>query len=42
MLYAFVTNKNEDNDTYTYRQMLEQEDRDKFIDAMLSKLDDHN
>ena len=42
MLYAFVTNKNGDNDTYTYRQMLEQEDRDKFIDAMLSELDDHN
>ena len=42
MMYAFVTSKNADNDTYTLKNMLQEDDRAKFIEAMLRELDDHN
>ena len=42
MMYAFVTSKNADNDTYTLKNMLKEDDIVKFIEAMLKELDDHN
>ena len=41
-MYDFVTIKNADNDTYTLRNILLEDDRVKFIEAMLGELDDHN
>jgi len=40
--YVMTTLKNSDNDVYTYKNMLEQEDRMEFIKAMFEELDDHN
>ena len=42
MMYAFVTSKNADNDTYTLNNMLLEDDKVMFIEAMLRELDDHN
>ena len=42
MMYAFVTSKNADNDTYTLTNMLKEDDRVMFIEAMLRELDNHN
>ena len=42
MLNAFVTTKNEDNDTYTFSKMLQEEDRSAVVQAIMGELDDHN
>ena len=42
MMYAFVTSKNADNDTYTLTNMLKEDDRVMFIEAMLRELDNRN
>ena len=42
MMHAFATSKNADNDTYTLKNILKEDDRVKFIEAMLKKLKDHN
>ena len=40
--YAMTTLKNNDNDVYTFKDMLKQEDRMEFIKAMFEELDGHH
>ena len=42
MIYAFVTSKNADNDTYTLTNMLKEVDIGMFIEALLREIHDHN
>ena len=40
-LMVFLAKKNNNNDTYTYSQMLKLDDRALFIDAMRKEVEDH-
>ena len=39
---VFVSNKNADNDTYTFSDMMKQPDKAEFIKAMINEIEDHD